>query len=330
MHQVARALPEHDAYFTPYYGDEYVTWLRWSKLIEFTIGGFRHREACLDYCRENQLRVDLDGQVGGYDMVVMSCDMVVPRNLRPYPIVVVQEGILDPYSWPMEVVKRWPTKLPRFAAGTASMGLSMTYEAFCVASDGYRRYFIEQGARPDGVVTTGIPNFDHCASYQDNDFPHKNYVLACTSDLKETFKKDTRPALIRKCLEIAAGRQLIFKLHPNEDPAERTAEIEAIAPGALVYSSGSAEEMVANCDVLITEYSSLVFVGLALGKEVYSENDIRFLREVVPIQNNAAAKNIADVCRRVLAGNPKNGHERTAEAEEVIRFTPWQLLGGFK
>jgi hypothetical protein len=59
--------------------------------------------------------------------------------------------------------------------------------------------------------------------------------------------------------------------------------------------------MIANCDVLITQYSTVVYIGLALGKEVYSYFDIEMLKELVPIQNGATSgKNIARVCRRLL------------------------------
>jgi hypothetical protein len=34
-----------------------------------------------------------------------------------------------------------------------------------------------------------------------------------------------------------------------------------------------AEEVIANCDVLITRFSSTAFVGIALGKETHSDFD---------------------------------------------------------
>jgi hypothetical protein len=101
-------------------------------------------------------------------------------------------------------------------------------------------------------------------------------------------------------VEIAAGRQLIFKLHPIENVERATREISAHAPGALVFATGSAEEMIANCDVLITRFSSTAFVGVALGKETYSDFDMDELRRLMPLQNGSAALNIANVCRRVL------------------------------
>ena len=58
--------------------------------------------------------------------------------------------------------------------------------------------------------------------------------------------------------------------------------------------------MVANCDVLITQYSSVVYVGIALGKEVHSYFDIEMLYRLLPLQHASAAKNIARVCRQFL------------------------------
>ena len=96
-------------------------------------------------------------------------------------------------------------------------GLSDAYRAFCVASEGYRDFFIRKGARPEKIVVTGIPNFDNCQRYCSNNFPYRHYVLVCTSPLREIFRGEDRKAFIRKAVEIAGGRHLIFKLHPNEN-----------------------------------------------------------------------------------------------------------------
>ncbi len=153
-------------------------------------------------------------------------------------------------------------------------------------------------------MVTGIPNFDNCARYLDNTFPHRHYVLVCTSPLREIFRGENRPAFIRNAFALANGRPMIFKFHPNEDMARAEREVREHAPGALTFRDGSAEEMIANCDVLVTRYSSTVFVGLALGKETYSDFPDDDLRGLMPVQNNAAAANIAAVCRRVLADGP--------------------------
>jgi hypothetical protein len=305
LHAVARAMGKHDAWFTPYYGDVVVDRMRRLGLIEMTIGGNKRRSWCLDYLAKNGLKVDLDGKRGGYDLVVTCTDLVVPKNVRRYPVVVVQEGILDPESWISRTCRSTP--LPNWLAGTTCTGESGLYDRFCVASEGYRDDFIRRGADPARVVATGIPNFDHCERYRDNAFPHKGYVLAATSDTRETLKlRASRTAFIRRVLGIARGRKVIFKLHPNESEARETALIERLAPDAIVFHKGSAEEMVANCDVLVTQWSSVAFVGLALGKEVHSNFAHEELIRLCPIQNGGeAAINIARVCKS-LVGRPTN------------------------
>jgi hypothetical protein len=69
----------------------------------------------------------------------------------------------------------------------------------------------------------------------------------------------------------------------------------------MVFTTGSAEEMIANCDVLVTRFSSTAFVGLALGKETYSDFDVEELRRLMPVQNGSAAFRIGHVCRRLLS-----------------------------
>jgi CDP-glycerol glycerophosphotransferase (TagB/SpsB family) len=126
-------------------------------------------------------------------------------------------------------------------------------------------------------------------------------VFVATSDTRETYKYDNRKKFLQKTLRIAADRPLIFKLHPNENIERSTNEIRRLAPHALVFTDGNAHHMVANCDVLITQYSSLTFTGIALGKEVHAYFDIGMLRRLVPIQNGGiSAKNIAEACRGYL------------------------------
>ena len=156
-------------------------------------------------------------------------------------------------------------------------------------------------ANPEKIEVTGIPNFDNAAQYCDNGFPYENYVLVATSDARETFKFDNRKKFLKKAVRIAGERQLIFKLHPNENVQRSTKEIKKIAPNAMVFSDGNAHHMVANCDVLITQYSSLAYTGIALGKEVHSYFDFSMLKKLTPLQNGGkSAQIIADVCREYL------------------------------
>lgn len=315
LHAVVRSLPEVDGFFTPFYAERYVTALRELGLLESTIGGNKLRNRCLRYLEKNGLAVDIDGARGGYDLIVTGTDVVMPYNVNGAPLVVVQEGILDPQSWAWPFVRRFPSVLPRWLAGTAASGLSGKYDKFCVASEGYRDLFVSRGAAPDRVVATGIPNFDDCAAYLKNDFPHRNYVLVCTSDARETLKWHNRKRFIERALRIAGKRKLIFKLHPNENFARARRELEKYAPEAAVYVEGPTDAMIANCSTLITEWSSVAFVGMALGKEVFSSHSMAELRRLMPTQNRSAARNIAEVCREVLK-LPSAKRNEPAEAAE--------------
>jgi len=299
MHQISKHLSEYEHSFSPYYCHGFDEILRRLGLIEFTIVGNKVVGRCRTYLQNHGLLIDYQGKNRPYDLVVTCSDVYLQKNIRDNRIVLVQEGITDPESIMFHLVKRLRF-LPRWMGGTATTGLSDAYRAFCVASEGYRDFFIRKGVRPEKIVVTGIPNFDDCRRYCTNDFPYRHYVLVCTSPLRELFRREDREAFIRRAVEIAGGRQLIFKLHPIENVERAIREIRAHAPGAMVFATGSAEEMIANCDVLITRFSSTAFVGVALGKKTYSDFDIDELRRLMPLQNGSAALNIANVCRRVL------------------------------
>jgi len=299
MHQVSCHLTAYEQAFTPYFCeglDECFRRLGW---MEFTIIGHKLAGRCRKYLEENALAVDYQGRNGRYDLVVTCSDVYIQSRIKRNKIVLVQEGITDPETFSFRMVKRFGF-LPLWLAGTAATGLSHAYRRFCVASEGYRDCFIRKGAGPEKIVVTGIPNFDDCQRYRHNTFPHKDFVLVCTSPLREVFRGEDRPAFLRRAVQIAAGRPLIFKLHPNENFPRAIREISAIVPGAPVFTSGSAEEMIANCAVLITRFSSTAFVGLALGKETYSDFDMDEMRRLMPVQNQSAAANIAEVCRGLL------------------------------
>ncbi len=241
------------------------------------------------------------------------------KNIRNKKRIIVQEGITDPERFSYHLVKTFKF-LPKWFAGTSANGISNNFDYYCVAGEGYRDLFIRKGVNPEKIRVTGIPNFGNCEKYYDNDFPHKGYVLVCTSDctsdLRKKFRYENRKKFIQNALKIANGRQLVFKLHPNEKFERRTAEIKRWAPDALVYTSGSAEEMIANAEALITSYSSTIYVGLALGKEVYSVLDMEELRELTPVQNGCAARHIADVCRELIDGEANAAGVAAQSAEK--------------
>ena len=299
MHEISRHLGEYMHAFTPYFCDGLIGFWRNLRLMEFTIMGYKHAGRCRQYLHDHGLPIDSGGRKGPYDLVLTCSDVYLQANIRSRRIVLIQEGVTDPENLAFRMVKRYHC-LPRWLAGTAATGLSNAYEYFCVASEGYRDLFISKGAQPEKIVVTGIPNFDNCQRFRNNSFPHHGFVLVCTSPLREVFRGEDRVAFIERAVSIANGRPIIVKLHPNENVSRATRELARLAPGALVYANGSAEEMIANCDVLITRFSSTAFVGLALGKETYSDFDIDQMRWLMPVQHGEAGANIARVCRGLL------------------------------
>ncbi len=295
-HAVARHLQdEYDCYFSPAYCDGALETARKHKLLEFTVLGDQLRMRAEKYYAEHNLSVDYGGRQHDYDLVVLTSDLIIQKNIAKKPIILIQEGMTDRETMLYWLVK-W-LKLPRWFAGTSTNGLSHSYNYFCVASQGYRDLFIHKGCDPEKVVVTGIPNFDNVAEYRNNDFPLNDYVLVATSNARETYKPDDRQAFLHWALKIAGSRRLVFKLHPAENAARATAEIKKIAPHAQIFTDGNTEHMIANCSALITQYSTCVYVGLAMGKECHSYFDIDELKKLTPWQNNGTSGwNIAQYC----------------------------------
>jgi hypothetical protein len=303
MYQISEFLKEDfECFFTPFYCDGVYRTFQKFGWLDFTIIGGQNRRRTEAFLADKKVKIDYAGQSGDYDLALICTDLIVPKNLLNKPLILVQEGMTDPENIFFHIARKLrPVGMPLWIGSTSTTGLSDAYDKFCVASDGYRDLFIRKGVKPEKIAVTGIPNFDNCQEYLKNDFPHKGYVLVATTDTRENLKPDNRPAFIRKCVEIAKGRQIIFRLHPNEDPVRGRRECAKYAPGSLVYDVGNTNHMVANSDVVITQYSSVVYVGIALGKEVHSYFDLDSLRRLCPIQNGGtSASHIAKECRNYL------------------------------
>jgi len=299
MHQISQHFADCDCYFTSFYSNGFIGFLAQQGFLDFTILGGRFREQTEKYFSTNNLFVDYKARNHNYDLVFTCQDVIIPRNIRGKKIVLVQEGMTEPENFIYHMVKK--VSMPRWLAGTSATGLSHVYDLFFVASEGYRDLFISKGVEPSKICVTGIPNFDNAVQYLKNDFPLRNYVLVATSDRRETMNYENRKKFIQKVLKIANGRQIIFKLHPNENWDRAKWEITENAPGALVYSDISINPLIANCDVLVTIHSSVVYIGMALGKEVYSDFSMDELRKLTPVQNGGtSAMEIARISRQSL------------------------------
>ncbi len=311
MHQIANHLQnEYECWFTQFFPDSLLEkWALRAGLLENTIMSGKFKEKADRYLAEHNLPVDYMGQRNHYELAVLCSDLIVPRRLRNIKTVWVQEGMTDPVNFMTRVVQKVRI-MPRYLTLNTSLnGASNLCDIYCVASDGYKEHFARMGTDPNKIVVTGMPNYDNLHRYLDNDFPYRNYVLVVTSDIRETLRYENRPAFLRECVRIAAGRPLIFKLHPNENAERAIREIrEVVGPEALVFTDGDPYAMIANCTELICQYSTLVYVGIVLGKKVHSYFDVEHLRRLAPLQNGGtSAARIADICRRYIAFPRKDG-----------------------
>jgi hypothetical protein len=304
MQQIASQLPDFDCWFSQIFVD--FPPFQWlidnTEFLSKTVVAGQFKENSEKYCQEHGLKMDYKGKINKYDLVVYCSDMVIPDRMLQTKTLWVQEGMIDEYTTLSKIVKKLQLP-PYLAVGTSLNGASNLCDVYCAASEGYKERFTKIGTDKHKIIATGIPNFDNAEQYINNDFPLRDFVLVATSDGRECYRKEDRPAFIRKCVEIANGRKLVFKLHPNEIMERAVAEIKANSPTeTTIYTSGNINPMIANCEELITQYSSAVYVGMALDKKVHSFFDIVELKRQMPIQNGGtSAKNIAQVCRDFLA-----------------------------
>ena len=305
VEQIAAELTEFDVAFTWYYCDGILDLFRRLGLMENTAVGAKLRARCLAYLKKHHLAIDLDGAAGDYNLCVTCSDLVVPRNVRGAPVVLVQEGI----------DRSGGSDLPPGEAASAA-GLNIHHvvdhgprprlDRLCVASEGYRDLFVRKGVAPEKIVVTGIPNFDNCERFLQNDFPLRDYVLVCSSDIRETLRWENRPAFVRQVVAIAAGRTNRLEAAPERERETRPRRAgRARAEGAQVFESGCAE----GDDRQLHRPGHPVLVdrlrrpGAGQGGALLLPN-VEELRRLCPQQNGrTSARRIANVCRELL-GTP--------------------------
>jgi hypothetical protein len=303
MHQIAEHLPEYDCWFSQIFTDAALVnaIIDYTPILDKTIVSNTFRNKSEAYLKDFRLNIDYRAKKNQYDLIVFCSDLVTPRRLLNTKTVWVQEGMIDDLDWKSKLVKH--LGLPRYLAGNTSLnGTSNLCDLYFVASEGFKTYLADRGADTSKLLVTGIPNYDNLRKFEQNDFPHRGYVMVATSDIRETFRTEDRSGFLKKAVEIAAGRRLLFKLHPNELYDRALQEIRALTPAdTLVFQSGNTNEMIANCVELITQYSTVVYVGIALGKKVHSYFDLNLLERLTPIQNNgSSAGKIAQMCRQFI------------------------------
>jgi hypothetical protein len=308
MHEIAQQLGDFDCWYSQLFTD--YKWANYliehTSVFDGTIFAGQFRENSEKYLLSHNLQLDYQAKKNKYDLVVYCSDLHIPDRMRQIKTIWVQEGMTDKYTILSKIVKTLKLELG-LAGGTSLNGTSNICDVYCAGSEGYKQQFTRLGTNQDKIVVTGIPNYDNVAQFLNNDFPYKDYVMVATTDMRETLRYENRPAFIKKAVKIANGRKLLFKLHPNEKFERAEAEIRKYAPaGTLIYRTGNTNHMIANCTELITQYSTVVYVGLALGKKVHSYFDLDDLKRLAPLQNGgASALNIANICRSMLSPQPK-------------------------
>ena len=327
MHQIARALPDYDCWFSQIFSDLKLSrfLIRYTPLLNGTVVTGQFRQNSEKYLRSHGLQIDYGALENEYDLVVFCSDMVVPERLRQTKTLWVQEGMIDKLTILSRMVKAF--RLPAYlAANTSLNGSTNICDIYCAASKGYKQALSKMGTEEKRIMVTGMPNYDDLKRFIVNDFPHRNYVMVATTDMRETLRYENRPAFIKEAVRLANGRQLLFKLHPNEQFERAQREIKKYAPaGTLIYHTGNTNEMIANCCELITQYSTVVYTGIALGKKVHSWFDTAELYRLMPLQNQGtSAINIANVCRAYIESKGgrdeflKEFNYQAADAEQLV------------
>lgn len=306
MHQIANELPEFDCWFSQLFTDNATLnyFLAKTPLFNGTVLSRKFRLKSERYLQQNALQIDFSAKKNQYDLVVYCTDMIVPKRMRQHKTIWVQEGMIDRYTLWSKIVRT--LRLPSTMCGNTSLnGAANICDVYCAASEGYKQQFADKGTALNKIVVTGMPNYDNQQQHLNNDFVHRNYVMVATTDMRETFRVENRVAFIKKAVKIAAGRPLLFKLHPNENFTRAEKEIRKHTPaGTMIYKQGNTAHMIANCCELITQYSTVVYTGIALGKTVHSWFDVEELKTLAPLQNEGtSAKTIAALCRRYIKHN---------------------------
>ncbi|MEN0053214.1 MAG: hypothetical protein AAGC65_06075 [Mucilaginibacter sp.] len=324
MHQIAAELPEFDCWFSQLFTDNsfFNFLINNTTLLNGTVLSNYYRTNSEKYLHQHGLQIDYGAKLNQYDLVVFCSDLLIPQRMQATKTIWVQEGMVDKYTLMSQLVKK--LKLPPFLCGNTSLnGSSNVCDIYCSASEGYKQYFVEKGTANHKIAVTGMPNYDNLQQFLDNDFPHHNYVMVATTDMRETYRFENRPAFIKSAVKIAAGRPLLFKLHPNENAERAEREIRRFAPAdTMIYKTGNTNHMIANCCELITQYSTVVYTGIALGKKVHSWFNIDDLMQLAPIQNGGVSANkIAQICRAYIKYNGKsNNFDLQRIVNKKVRF----------
>lgn len=306
MSEIANSLSDIDIYFAPFFADGKLELLRKTHIFDFIfrktpLGNSSHRKI-KKIILESGFKTDEKAKKRDYDLVVVPSDIYLPSKIIKSKIVLIQEGGLYPDNFILSLVKIGIA--PRFFANTAALGLSDKYEFFCVASEEYRKFFIERGIKSEKLRVTGISYYDNFEKYRvyPKKIPKlpKKYVLACMSPSWESLGLEW-DSLISKARRKAKELKipLVVKVHPRE---ERYQIRRLRKQNILVYQKPTAEYFAASAKYAFVQSSTSIYSLIHFGIPTESTKlDIEKCKKLMAWQNNGtSAKNIAAVCREIL------------------------------
>jgi hypothetical protein len=95
MHRIAEQLDHARCTFTPFYhlGRPHFALAERLGLLRYTLGKPIQRQVRA-YLRRHNLSLDYQGRNGPYALVSLGTVTYIPHNLKPYPKVLVQEGLV--------------------------------------------------------------------------------------------------------------------------------------------------------------------------------------------------------------------------------------------
>lgn len=306
LHRISQYLQEDfDIYFTQIYGDGlFYRVVAESGIMDNTVLGkdSSFTKLSREYILDHQLQYDYRAQSKNnqYDLALLSTDMIVPKSLRKIKSIWVQEGMIDPIKASGILIKK--LGLPTyFTSDTSLNGTSNKADIYCAMSSGYKDYFSKWGTNRNKIILTGVPNFDDIASFAHEPYSKSGFVLIATSDIRELGGNDNRVNFFNKCKTIAEGKKVIYKPHPNENLIRVTREIKMVIPDVEIITKPILDTLIAHCDTFITQWSSSAYVGLVMGKKVFSYFPIEELEAKKPIQNGGrSAEIIAQIAREFI------------------------------
>ena len=301
LFQVSQFLQdEYDCWFSPAYFDDWQNLVMRMGLLEMSIVGKRRVNQAIEYLEERNCQIDYRAKKNQYDMVYLCTDVIQPDAFKKHKKIVVQEGFVLPEDWRAPIIKRMSWVYGW--ADTALTAQTDNYDYFCAAGEGYRQYFIDRGADPDKVLTTGIPNFDDLKHLKNNPLHEKDFVLIITSAIREAAGRENRKKYLKYALDQADGRDLIFKLHPSENHDRAIREIRRLTQEGVILMEGNTEHMIANSAQVVARASTVIMTALALDIPVcspaYTTEELEQFR---PLQNNGrSAEAIADLGKKLI------------------------------